>query len=200
MEEYDAEGITVNGCMNLGKSAQTTPCLAFSFINDEGLMAFCESDFNVIPSGILLRHIAGKPVFLNDPTFPHNGVTTCAHCHSPRRMNGKDLEPTHIYTHCESDYGAAPKVEFRKGQVITNIIPDFNQDKWVGFSGTIIDHPFYAICRSQFDCTINGNWEKLLQNMGGFHWMTCYGDYLQEINYVAKKVGIQFENISSLTY
>lgn len=27
----------------------------------------CESDFVVIPSGILLNSIAGVPVFLNDP-------------------------------------------------------------------------------------------------------------------------------------
>jgi hypothetical protein len=196
MAKYGAEGVTIRGCMGVGKHVHTTPCLAFSLINDEGLMAFCESDFNVIPTGILLRHISGKPVFLNDPTFPHDGITTCAHCHSPRRMNGRDLEPTHIYTHCESDYGAAPKVEFRKGQVITNIIPNFQQDNWIGFRGKIIDHPFYDICRSQFDCTIDGDWEKLLQDMGGFHWMTCYGDYLKEISYVAKKAGIKFENIS----
>lgn len=199
MKKYGADAITVNGCMNFGKSAKTTPCLAFSLINDEGLMAFCESDFNVIPSGILLRHISGKPVFLNDPTFPYDGITTCAHCHSPRRMNGKDLEPTHIYTHCESDYGAAPKVEFKRGQVITNIIPNFDQNNWLGFTGNIIDHPFYSICRSQFDCTIDGNWEKLLHAMGGFHWMTCYGDYLEEMKYATKKVGIHFENISHQT-
>jgi hypothetical protein len=196
MDKYEADGVTINGCMDLGKSAQTTPCLAFSLINDEGLMAFCESDFNVIPSGVLLRYISGKPVFLNDPTFPYDGTVTCAHCHSPRRMNGIDLEPTHIFTHCESDYGAAPKVDFKRGQIITNIIPNFEQDYWLGFKGKIIDHPFYSICRSQFDCTIDGNWEKLLRNMGGFHWMTCYGDYLEEMEYAMEKVGIHFENIS----
>lgn len=197
MNKHGAEGITINGCMGISRFVQTTPCLAFTLINDEGLMAFCESDFNVIPCGILLRYISGKPVFLNNPNFPHDGVTTGAHCHSPRRMNGKDLEPAHIMTHQESDYGAAPKVDFRIGQVITNINPNFNQDKWLAFTGTITDHPSYAICRSQFDCTIDGNWEKLLQNMGGFHWMTCYGNYLQEMKYVARKVGIQFENIST---
>ncbi len=197
MNSYGAEGITINGCMGISTSVLTTPCLAFSLVNDEGLMAFCESDFNVIPCGILLRHISGKPVFLNNPTFPHDGITTCAHCHSPRRMNGKDLEPTHIYTHIESDYGAAPKVEFRKGQLITSIVPNFQQDKWIGFSGNIIAHPFYPICRSQFNCTIDGDWKKLLQNMQGFHWMTCYGNYLQEIGYAAKKAGIQFDNIST---
>lgn len=196
MKEHNAQGITVRGCMSIGKIAQTTACLPFSLVNDSGLMAFCESDFVVIPSGILLRYISGKPVFLNDPCFPHDGVTTCAHCSAPRMMNGHKPEPTHIYTHCESDYGAAPKVQFSKDQVITNIIPDFASKKWVGFRGKITDHPFYAICRSQFDCTIEGNWKKLLEDMRGFHWMTCYGDYLKEMKYVTRKVGIEFENIS----
>jgi hypothetical protein len=199
MNQYGADGITLNGCMGISRLVQTTPCLAFTLINDEGLMAFCESDFNVIPSGILLRHISGKPVFLNNPNFPHDGITTGAHCHSPRRMNGRDLEPTHIYTHHESDYGAATKVDYRKGQRITTIIPNFNQDQWLAFTGTIIDHPFYSICRSQYDCTIDGDWERLLEDMKGFHWMTCYGNYLQELNYVAGKVGIKFDNISKRT-
>ena len=194
--ENDAHGITVRGCMSFGKVAETTPCLPFSLINDEGLMAFCESDFVVIPSGVLLRYISGRPVFLSDPTFPHDGVTTNAHCTSPRRMNGRDLEPADILTHCETDYGAAPKVFFKIDQVITNIIPDHRSLKWVGFRGKIIDHPSYDICRSQFDCTIDGNWRKLLEDMRGFHWMTCYGDYLKEIKYACSKVNIEFENIS----
>jgi len=111
-------------------------------------------------------------------------------------MDGHSCEPAHIYTHFESDYGATTKVEFRKGQLITNIIPDFHSEKWVGFRGNITDHPFLDICRSQFDCTIDGSWKKLLKDMRGFHWMTCYGDYLEEIAYAAKKVGIEFENIS----
>ncbi len=197
ISENNAHGITVRGCMSFGKVAETTPCLPFSLINDEGLMAFCESDFVVIPSGVLMRHISGKPVFLSDPTFPHDGITTCAHCSSPRRMNGKDLEPADILTHCESDYGAAPKVFYRKGQVITNIIPDHRSLKWVGFKGKIIDHPSLDICRSQFDCTIEGNWQKLLEDMRGFHWMTCYGDYLREIQYACSKVNIGFDNISA---
>ncbi|MFC1544612.1 sugar isomerase [Gemmatimonadota bacterium] len=196
--ESNSVGITVRGCMSIGTTVQTTACLPFSLINDEGLMAFCESDFVVIPAGILLRYISQKPVFLNDPTFPYNGITTCAHCSAPRRMDGKTYEPTHIYTHCESDYGAAPKVEFRKNQVITNIIPDFNSKKWIGFKGQVTDSPFYDICRSQFECTIEGDWKRLLKDMQGFHWMTCYGDYLKEMGYALKKVGIDWEDYSNV--
>jgi len=197
MREHDAPAVTVHNCMRIGPLVDTTACLPFSLINDEGLMAFCESDFVVIPSGILLRYISGRPSFLNDPTYPHDGVTTCAHCSGPRRMNGKDLEPVRVVTHCESDYGAAPKVEFSKGQVITNLIPSFSSDKWVGVRGVINKAPFYEICRAQFDMDVDGDWKKLLEDMRGFHWMTCYGDYLREVGYVLKKVGIKWQDISA---
>ncbi len=113
----------------------------------------------LIPSGILLHYISGKPAFLNDPTYPYDGITTCAHCTAPRKMNGRDYEPAKIVTHFESNYGATPKVEFSKGQVITNLIPSFSSKKWIGFRGKITDHPFYDICRSQIDLEIDRNWE-----------------------------------------
>ncbi|MHC4739412.1 MAG: sugar isomerase [Planctomycetota bacterium] len=197
MAEADAPAITINSCMGtIMPMAQTTACMPLSLINDEGLMAFCESDFVVIPSGILLRYISGKPVFFNDPTHPHDGVTTCAHCTAPRRMNGRDYEPVEIHTHFESDYGAAPKVNMRTGQIITNLIPNFSSSKWLGFRGKIIEHPFYDICRSQIDLEIEGDWRRLLEDMQGFHWMTCYGDYLREVGYALNKVGIQWDNLN----
>ncbi len=197
MQQAGANAITVNSCMGtIMPMAQTTACLPLSLLNDEGLMAFCESDFVVIPSGILLRHISGKPMFFNDPTYIYDGITTIAHCTGPRRMNGKDFEPTEIHTHFESDYGAAPKVNMRKGQVITNLIPDFASKKWVGCRGKIIDHPFYDICRCQVDIEIEGDWKKLLEDMRGFHWMTCYGDYTREVGYALKKLGIGWENVT----
>jgi len=199
MDEADAPALTVHHCMGtIMPMSETTACLPLSLINDEGLMAFCESDFVVIPSGILLRYISGKPMFFNDPTYIYDAITTIAHCTGPRRMNGKDFEPTEIHTHFESDYGAAPKVNMRKGQVITNLIPDFASKKWVGCTGKIIDHPFYDICRCQIDIEIEGDWKKLLEDMPGFHWMTCYGDYLREVGYALKKLGIGWENVSEV--
>ena len=128
-----------------------------SLLNDDGYLAFCESDFVVIPSGILLHYISGKPVFLNDPTFPHDNVVTLAHCTAPRKMDGKHAEPAKILTHFESDYGAAPKVEMKLGQVCTNLVPDFDCKKWVGFEGKIVGNPFLDICRSQIDVKIQGD-------------------------------------------
>jgi hypothetical protein len=132
MKKADCRAITINGCMGtIMPLAETSACLTLSLLNDGQYLAFCESDFVVIPSGVLLANISGRPVFLNDPTYPHDGMITLAHCTAPRKMNGKELEQVRIMTHFESDYGAAPKVQMHKGQM-TNIIPDFLIKRWVG--------------------------------------------------------------------
>ncbi len=194
LDEARTDAITINNCMNtIMPMSETTACLPLSLLNDEGYMAFCESDFVVIPSGILLHYISGKPVFLNDPTYPHDGLVTLAHCTAPRRMDGHRAEPVRILTHFESDYGAAPKVEMAKGQRMTNLIPDFNCKKWVGFEAEIVDNPFFQICRSQIDVQFNAAaTERLLEETRGFHWMSCYGDYAKETGYALRKRNVDW--------
>jgi hypothetical protein len=196
MKKADCQAITISGCMGtIMPIAQTSACLTLSLLNDKGYLAFCESDFVVIPSGVLLANISGKPVFLNDPTYPHDGIITLAHCTAPRKMDGQKLEPVRVLTHFESDYGAAPKVEMQKGQIITNIIPDFASKRWVGIKGEIIDAPFMDICRSQIDIRFACDSKLLSERMPGFHWMTGYGDYRREIGYALRRVNIVWEDL-----
>jgi len=198
MKEHDARAFTIGHCMGaVMPISKTTACVPLSILNDEGYLAFCESDFVVIPAGILMHHIMGTPVFLNDPTWPHHGIVTLAHCTAPRKMNGKDFEPTKLYTHFESDYGAAPKVEMTKGQMVTHVIPDFECRKWVGATGKIQGSPFHDICRAQIDVTIDGRWQRLLEDMRGFHWMMVYGDCRKEVGYAIKHLGIEWEDVSA---
>jgi hypothetical protein len=197
MAEAGTDAITVNECMGtiMGMS-KTTACMPLSLLNDDGYLAFCESDFVVIPAGVLLHYISGLPVFLNDPTFPHDNTVTLAHCTAPRRMDGKRLEPVRVLSHFESDYGAAPKVAMKVGQVSTTLVPDFASKRWAGFEGTIVGNPFHAICRSQIDVRIHGDGDALVEEMRGFHWMLSYGSHLRECGYALKKVGVGFLNVS----
>lgn len=198
MDETKTDSMTIQHCMGtiMGIS-ETTACLPLSMLNDAGYLAFCESDFVVIPSGVLLHYISGKPVFLNDPTYPHKDVVTLAHCTAPRKMDGKHAERTKILTHFESDYGAAPKVEMKLGQACTNLVPDFECLSWVGFAGKIVGNPFLDICRSQIDVKIEGDCQALLEDMKGFHWMMSYGNYLREVGYALNKLGVGFQNVSA---
>jgi hypothetical protein len=193
LDEAQADAITIQACMStIMPISQTTACLPLSLLNDEGYLAFCESDFVVIPAGILLHYVSGKPVFFCNPSMPHKGVLTVSHCTAPRKMDGRRPEPARILTHYESDFGAAPKVEMKKGQAITVVNPDFAGRRWLGFGGEILDTPFFPICRTQLDLRIRGDWERLAEELRGFHWMVSYGDHLRELGYAVKKAGLDW--------
>ncbi len=199
MKESGATNFGFANCM--GRSViemlDTPPCLILSLANDEGYTAYCHTDLTHTLPGVLLRWIAGKPIFVCNSHFPHNDIFTVAHCSAPRKMNGRDCEPTTIMTHFESDYGAATKVRYTKGQVVTVIIPNLRCTKWQGFRGKILDSPSNPACRSQIDIEIQGNFHKLLTDMQGFHVQICYGDYLREVGYALKKIGaVEWQNFS----
>jgi hypothetical protein len=111
-------------------------------------------------------------------------------------MDGTRYEPAQIMTHYESEYGAAPKVELPKGQQVTFIDPEYSSGRWVGFKGTVIGNPSLEICRSQQDVQIEGDWRKLLKEARDSHWMMAYGDYLKELGYAARKIGINWVNVT----
>jgi len=198
MQEHNCSNVGVANCMgSIIRVLDTPPCLLFSLLNDEGYTAYCHTDYTHTPPGVLLRWISGKPSFIANTHYPHAGMVTLAHCATPRRMNGRDCEPTRIMTHYESDYGAATRVEFTKRQVVTTLIPNLTCTKWTGFRGVIENVPNYPACRSQIDMKIDGDWRALLHGMPGFHAVLCYGDYLREVGYALKKTGIQWRNFSA---
>ena len=199
MKESGATNFGFAHCM--GRSViemlDTPPCLVLSLANDEGYTAYCHTDVTHTLPGVLLRWIAGRPTFVCNSHFPHDGIFTVAHCSAPRKMNGKDYEPTRIMTHFESDYGAATKVRYTKGQIVTVIIPNLRCTKWQGFRGKVLDSPSHPACRSQLDIAIDGDCRKLLTEMQGFHVQVCYGDYLREVGYALKKLRkIEWQNFS----
>jgi hypothetical protein len=198
MVERGASNVGVGDCMGgLIPIFDTPPCLALSVLNDEGFTAFCHTDLTHTMPGVLLRWISGKPSFVCNSHFPHHGQLTLAHCAAPRKMNGRDFEPTTLMTHYESDYGAATKVHYPKGQVVTCIIPNLHCTKWLAFRARIVDSPSFDMCRSQMDIEIDGDWRTLTKEMEGFHTIVCYGDYLREAGYAVKKTGaVEWRNYS----
>ncbi len=177
----------------------TPPCLVMSLANDAGYTAYCHTDLSHTLPGVLMRWIAGRPTFVCNSHFPHDGLFTVAHCAAPRKMNGVDYEPATIMTHYESDYGAACRVKYPKGQTVTAVIPNLRCTKWQGFRGTIVGSPAFPACRSQIEIAIDGDWRRLVAEMEGFHAQIVYGDYLREIGYALKKLGkVQWQSYSGI--
>jgi hypothetical protein len=193
MNQHGACAVTTNGCM--GSYAGIMPCLTLTLTNDDGYMAYCESDFVNIPAGILMHYIAGRPTYFCSPTFPHEGRMLFAHCTAPRRMDGQKLEPVTLVTHYESDHGAATHVHFPKSQPVTVIKPDFEAKHWLALTGKIVDSPFLATCRAQIEIALDADTQDVIRNMRGFHCQIAYGDWTREVAYAAKKVGIEVQRL-----
>ena len=195
LAEAGCRNITINSCMGtIMDVSRTAACLTLTTLNDDGYLAFCESDFVVIPAGILLGNITGKPVFLCNPCYPHDQIMTFAHCTGPRKMDGKTLEPTYIVRHYESDFGAAPKVEYPNGTIFTGISTDFESKSWFGLRAEVVEAPFRPICTTQIDVKYNCPSSEFAARMHGFHWMLGYGDYRKELGYALRRVGIAWES------
>lgn len=200
LQEKNAFNFGFDHCMggDVIGMLDTPPCLVLALANDEGYTAYCHTDLTHTVPGVLLRWISGKPSFVCNTHFPHDGIFTVAHCAAPTKMNGHTPEPTTVMTHYESDYGAATKVEYPKGQELTVVISALNCARWHGFSGTVIDSPSLPACRSQINIKVNGDWKGLLERMEGFHAQIVYGNYLREVGYALKKVkAVEWNNYSA---
>lgn len=191
LEEEQAFNFGFDHCMghDIIAMLDTPPCLVLALANDAGYTAYCHTDLSHTMPGVLLRWIAGKPTFLCNSHFPHDGLYTVAHCAAPMKMDGHNYEPVTVMTHYESDYGAASKVQYAKGQVVTVVQPDLHCTRWHGFRGSVADTPSLPMCRSQMDIAIDGDVKRITEEIEGFHAQVVYGDYLREVGYALKKLG-----------
>lgn len=201
LQEKNAFNFGFDRCMGreIIEMLDTPPCLVLALANDEGYTAYCHTDLSHTCPGVFLRWVSGQPTFVCNTHYPHDGIFTVAHCAAPMRMNGRDYEPVTIMTHYESDYGAASKVEYTKGQQVTVVVPNLHCSKWQGFKGKIVASPSHPACRSQMDIQVEGDINALIKEMEGFHAQVVYGDFLRETGYALKKLGkLEWRNFSEI--
>lgn len=196
MHEAGTDAFTISSCMGaVMRSTNSTACLALSVLNDEGYVALCEGDFQAVPTGMLLHAISRKPVFFANPSFPFKGEMLFSHCTAPSKWDGNQFEPVRLLTHYESDFGAATKVDVRKGTKLTAIDPDFEGKRLLGTQCEVTATPFYPVCRTQLEVAFRGDTGKLAQDIRGWHWLLCHGDYLRETAYAARKAGLEWAEV-----
>ena len=85
------------------------------------------------------------------------------------------------------------------GQEVTVVDPEYSTPRWVGFKGKVKANPFYDICRSQQDIEVLGAWKKLMPEARDSHWVMVYGDYLKEVGYAARKIGMKWADLSEMS-
>lgn len=199
LQEKGAEAITLN-CYEGAIEAlgDTSPCLALSKLNDEGYIGACESDFPAMLTMIVLKNIAEKPTFLADVAVSslEKNEILLAHCSSPTKMRGFDLEREHYFlkTQYESDEKAAIQVKMEKGKTVT--VATFSHDfgKMLITKGEITRSTEFPICRTQVGVKVSDAGE-FMKRFQGFHWVLVYGDLVEKLKQICSFFGIEVEEI-----
>lgn len=183
IREGDYDAVTINCLSGILNVVETTPCLAFQRLRDEGIPAVCEADIPQLVTTILLQNIADRPTFINDPVIlPGENKIIVAHCTAPTKMAGYDQEAEDYdaLLHHETKLGAAPSVKLKEGQEVTIAGVSHSFDEMIATKGCISRNTDYHICITQAEVEVEDA-RFLFDNFMGFHWVLVYGDWMEEL-------------------
>jgi len=181
------------------------PCMAMMTLRDEGIAGGCENDLDATLTQMLLLGLFDKPGFQQDPSYnTEQDRFFCAHCTSASRMNGlgKPAEKYDLMSHCESGFGVAPRVHFRKGQDVTlaKLTLGDKTPQLLIYTGVIVGCPPIPQaggCRSNAEITIRihdkGFTPEIKRKLhtSVMHAIMVYGNYEQELKQFSQLYGIE---------
>ena len=194
-----AQAITSSNCM--GEPAKG--CLAFSKLNDLGLVGACEGDMDSTLTMLMFRYAFGIPGFISDPVIDTaRNALIHFHCTSATKMNGPEDKrlPFTMRTQTDSGRGVALAVEMPVGQKVT-CAKFANLDTMLVSTGEIIEVTHSDLgCRTQFVTRV-ADARKMFLNWGcdvlGNDTMTLlhrdvfFGDHLQSVKDLGVLMGFK---------
>ena len=200
MIKHGAQAITSSHCM--GKPAKG--CLAFSKLNDLGLVGACEGDMDSTLTMLLYTYAFGVPGFISDPLFDTSkNAMIHAHCTSTTKLGGPAGEraPFLIRNQCDSNQGVSLEVEMRLGQEVT-CAKLVNLDTILISTGTITELTDYHDrgCRTQITTEVKDA-RAMSHHWGGdvleggmmtlLHRVVFYGNHLESTKDLAALMGMK---------
>ncbi|MCJ7692976.1 MAG: hypothetical protein MUO22_06120, partial [Sedimentisphaerales bacterium] len=192
-----AQAVTSSNCM--GEPAKG--CLAFSKLNDLGLVGACEGDMDSTLTMLMFAYAFGVPGFITDPVIDTStNALIHFHCTSATKMDGPNgkRHPFTIRTQSDSERGVSLDVEYRIGQVVT-CAKYINLDTMLISTGKIfqITHDELG-CRTQFWTEV-ADVQSMFHNWGAdilkggvmalLHRAVFYGDHMKDIRNLGVLMG-----------
>ncbi len=189
MKRENCRAVTSSNCMG----APAKGCLAFSKLNDLGMVGACEGDMDSTLTMLMFGYAFDVPGFITDPVFDvSQNALIHFHCTSATKMDGPQGErlPFSIRTQTDSGQGVALDVENRIGQPVT-CAKFINLDTMLISTGEIfkVTHDKLG-CRTQFWTKV-ADADSMFRNWGAgvleggvmalLHRAVFYGDHKRDI-------------------
>ncbi|TFF97022.1 MAG: hypothetical protein EU547_05480 [Promethearchaeota archaeon] len=174
------------------------PCMAFLELSKESIYGICESDTNSTISFLLGLYITGRPGYVSNHTLDlEQKRVTYMHCVAPCNMYGKDKDFLNydIMYHGESHFlGAAPRVKFPKGEILTTVKISVAKKKIAIRQGKILKN-----VKELGGCVakiwVEDDVDTILQNYDwetfGWHRVSFLGDWKKYFEVAATLLGLE---------
>ena len=198
MIKEKAQAITSTYCMGNPRG-----CLAFSKLNDLGLVGACEGDIDSALTMLIFAYAFRVPGFISDPVIDTaKNALVHFHCTSATKMDGPGGKrlPFVIRTQTDSRGGVSLEVENRVGQPVT-CAKFINGDTMLMVTGKILETSTSPLaCRTQFAQSVPDarrlflNWgASVLQGdtMTLLHRAVFYGDYARPMQDLSQLMGFK---------
>ncbi len=179
-------------CFKLLSEKGVTPCLAFSKMLSEGIVAGCEGDLASTITMFILSRLSKKGAFMgNIASFSEEQNTvTMTHCTADLKMAADIVK---LRNHFESGKSVSVELEFKERDVTVArlISPEYN--KILVSSGEIIDGSpsNKEMCRSQVVIKLHRPITKFTREEPGNHTVFTYGNYEYEVKKIAELMGLR---------
>jgi len=198
MAAENCQGFSMDCIPPIVRGTIQPPCMAFSHLLDEGIVAACEADWNAAISMLLTHSLFRRPGFMQDPA-PNtvNNTLMGAHCTSATRLDGfdKPKRAPFILRSYHTRTGVALQVLWRVGQKVT--VMKFAGPKSIllgtGRVRANIPQPPAGCCRTAVEIELDG-----VEDSGetkGFHQLFIYGDLERPFKAYCKLAGIEVVHI-----
>ena len=197
MAAEGCQGISVD-CLKMPSIYHRPPCLAFSHLLDEGVVAACEADWNAAISMLLVHLLFERPGFMQDPA-PNtiNNTLMGAHCTSATRLEGfaKAYRAPFVLRSYHTRTGVALQVLWRIGQKVT-IMKFQGPGSIILGTGRVVANiaqPPAGCCRTAVEIELDGVADA--GDTKGFHQLFIYGDLERPLKAYGQLAGIRVEHI-----
>jgi len=198
MIQEKAQAVTSSHCMGNPRGL-----LAFSKLNDLGLVGACEGDMDSTLTMLMFAYAFRVPGFITDPVIDKaKNAMVHFHCTSATKMDGSKGKrlPFTIRNQTDSKGGVALEVENRVGQPVT-CAKLVNLDTLLFTPGKILETSTSPLaCRTQFAQSVPDarrlflNWgENVIQGgvMTLLHRVVFYGDHAEAIRDLGDLMGFK---------
>jgi hypothetical protein len=194
MAHYGGDGITSN-CLGLLFGQVGTPCLGYSRLLDEGVVAGCEADVGSASTMLLSHSLLGRPGFMADPLVDTvRNLFANAHCTCATRLGGfaGPREEYVLRAHHAGGHYVSVQALWKIGQVFTLV--RFQRPNLMIVDRAKVacnyESPPSAACITNVGSVVEGA-EDDPHKVGGFHVLQIYGDHVRRLRAYCQLYGIE---------